>query len=128
MLAGQGQSLPTHCLYRWAHHRCLQRRESTYPGLARCPQVVYADLAGKDGLGLATTTDGQHGRWSQALLSGQNHRGGATMLYDLLIRGGRVIDPAQGIDGLFDVAVQEGRIAAVQASISSDSAKHVVDV
>ncbi len=34
---------------------------------------------------------------------------------DLLIRGGRVIDPANGIDGLRDVLVSGGRIAAVAA-------------
>ena len=33
--------------------------------------------------------------------------------YDLLLRGGRVIDPAQGLDGVLDVAVRGGRIAAV---------------
>ena len=30
------------------------------------------------------------------------------MQYDLLLRGGRVIDPVQNIDGLFDVAIQDG--------------------
>jgi dihydroorotase len=33
--------------------------------------------------------------------------------YDLILRGGRVIDPNQGLDGLLDVAVRNGRIAAV---------------
>ena len=37
--------------------------------------------------------------------------------YDLLLRGGRVIDPAQGLDGLFDVAVRDGRIAAVAKNL-----------
>ena len=32
----------------------------------------------------------------------------------LLIKGGRVIDPASGIDGLFDVYVIGGKIAAVK--------------
>lgn len=50
------------------------------------------------------------------------------MLYDLLLRGGRVIDPAQDIDGIHDVAVKDGRIAAVRASIALSSAKDVVDV
>ncbi len=31
--------------------------------------------------------------------------------YDLLIRGGHVIDPRNGIDGIRDVAVWGGRIA-----------------
>ena len=50
------------------------------------------------------------------------------MQYDLLLRGGRVIDPAQGIDGLMDVAIKYGRIAAVNANIVPSSAKEVVDV
>ena len=33
--------------------------------------------------------------------------------YDTVLRGGRVIDPAQGIDGIADVAVRGGRIAAI---------------
>ena len=30
--------------------------------------------------------------------------------FDLLLRGGRVIDPASGIDGLKDVAIRNGKI------------------
>jgi dihydroorotase len=48
--------------------------------------------------------------------------------FDVLLRGGRVICPASGTDGLMDVAVQAGRIAAVQPSILPTSAKEVVDV
>ena len=33
-----------------------------------------------------------------------------TAPYDVLLRGGRVIDPAQGLDGILDVAVRDGRI------------------
>src|ERR1700738_3857581 len=48
--------------------------------------------------------------------------------FDLLLRGGRVIDPASGVDGLKDVAIRNGKIAAVQPSILPTSAKEVVDV
>ncbi|HEY7140694.1 MAG TPA: amidohydrolase/deacetylase family metallohydrolase [Methylomirabilota bacterium] len=48
-------------------------------------------------------------------------------LYDLVLRGGRVIDPAQGLDGVLDVAVKDGRIAAVAATSNGD-AHDVVDV
>src|SRR5258707_13026558 len=48
--------------------------------------------------------------------------------FDLLLRGGRVIDPASGIDGPKDVAVRNGKVAAVQADILPTSAKEVVDV
>jgi len=48
--------------------------------------------------------------------------------FDLLLRGGRVIDPASGIDGIRDVAIRNGKIAAVQADILPTSAKDVTDV
>jgi len=48
--------------------------------------------------------------------------------YDLLLRGGHVICPASGIDGVMDVAVRDGRIAAVQANILPSAAKQVIDV
>jgi len=46
---------------------------------------------------------------------------------DFLIRGGRVIDPANGIDGLMDVGIAEGKIAQVQAQIAPENAKIVVE-
>jgi dihydroorotase len=48
--------------------------------------------------------------------------------YDLLLRGGRVIDPARSIDGRLDVAVRGDRIAAVAAGLSASTASTVVDV
>ncbi len=48
--------------------------------------------------------------------------------FDLLLRGGRVICPASGIDGIRDVAIRNGKIAAVQADVLPASAKEVVDV
>src|SRR6266436_6544081 len=42
--------------------------------------------------------------------------------YDLIIRGGRVIDPSVRLDAIRDVAISEGRIAAVQANIAGDAA------
>jgi dihydroorotase len=48
--------------------------------------------------------------------------------YDLLLRGGHVICPASGIDGIMDVAVRDGRIAAVQSNILPSAARQVMDV
>lgn len=48
--------------------------------------------------------------------------------FDQLLRGGRVICPASGIDGIRDVAIRNGRIAAVQADILPTSAREVIDV
>lgn len=48
--------------------------------------------------------------------------------YDLLLKGGRVIDPANHIDEVRDVAVSQGKIAAVEKNIPADQAGKVVDV
>src|SRR3954463_12725781 len=48
--------------------------------------------------------------------------------FDVLLRGGRVICPASGIDGVMDIAIKDRTIAAIQPSILPTSAKEVVDV
>jgi dihydroorotase len=48
--------------------------------------------------------------------------------YDLLLKGGHVIDPANGLDGKMDVAVSADRIAAVEKDIPANQAAKVVDV
>jgi dihydroorotase len=47
--------------------------------------------------------------------------------YDLVIRGGRVIDPANGVSALRDVAILDGRIARVAESIAADGARSAYD-
>ena len=42
--------------------------------------------------------------------------------YDLIVKGGRVIDPGTRLDAIRDVAVAGGRIAAISPSLSSDAA------
>ena len=51
-----------------------------------------------------------------------------TRKYDLLLKGGRVIDPANNIDGQFDVATSGGHIALVDKDISPALARTVADV
>ncbi|WP_138465969.1 amidohydrolase/deacetylase family metallohydrolase [Poseidonocella sp. HB161398] len=46
--------------------------------------------------------------------------------YDTVLKGGRVIDTATGRDGIFDVAVADGKIAAIGADIAADGAE-VID-
>jgi dihydroorotase len=48
--------------------------------------------------------------------------------YDVVLRGGRVIDPSQSLDATLDVGVTGGRIAAVAPALPSRSARDVVDV
>jgi dihydroorotase len=42
--------------------------------------------------------------------------------YDLIIKGGRVIDPSVRLDAVRDVAISGGRIAAVEPNIAADAA------
>jgi len=51
----------------------------------------------------------------------------AAASYDLLIKGGRVIDPSQKLNGPLDVAIANGKIAAVAANIPASRAKAVFD-
>ena len=46
--------------------------------------------------------------------------------FDLILRGGHVVDPAAGRDGLFDVGIRGGKIASVRKGLKG--AKRVIDV
>lgn len=41
---------------------------------------------------------------------------------DLILKGGRVVDPSQGLDGILDVGFAGGRVAAVGANLSAGTA------
>jgi dihydroorotase len=45
--------------------------------------------------------------------------------YDLMIKGGRVIDPSVRLDAIRDVAISGGRIAAVEAKITAEAAETI---
>jgi dihydroorotase len=47
--------------------------------------------------------------------------------YQMVIKGGHVIDPKNNIDELMDVAVQDGKIAKVAKNIDATGARQVVD-
>jgi dihydroorotase len=49
-------------------------------------------------------------------------------ILDVLLRGGRVIDPAANRDGVADIGIQGGRVVAVETSLPTDNAKTVIDV
>ena len=49
-------------------------------------------------------------------------------MYDLLLKGGNVIDPSQDLRGALDVAVEDGKIARVAANIAVTEARRVVDI
>src|SRR6266508_6650015 len=50
------------------------------------------------------------------------------MAYELILRGGRVIDPSQAIDESLDVAFSAGKVAALGPRLQSDAATDVRDV
>jgi|GEM_PF-2632389 len=48
--------------------------------------------------------------------------------YDLLLKGGTVVDPSQGLHSGADVAIKSGRVAAVAEGIPADQAARTIDV
>ena len=48
--------------------------------------------------------------------------------FDVLLRGGRVIDPASGRDGVADIGILGDRIAAIEPHIPVGTAREVLDV
>jgi dihydroorotase len=47
------------------------------------------------------------------------------MKHDFVLRGGRVLDPAQGVDGIMDVAFSNGRVAEIGPGIRGDETRDV---
>ena len=62
---------------------------------------------------------------SSAVVTGQSSAVGAT--YDLVIAGGRVIDPAQDLSAVRDVAILHGRVARIDEHIPRAQARQVFD-
>jgi len=63
------------------------------------------------------------GMGAAALLAHVSKARAAT--YDLLIKGGRVIDPSLGLNGIRDVAIAGGKIVAVEADITGDASQTI---
>ena len=49
-------------------------------------------------------------------------------MYDLLLKGGTVVDPSRELHGVHDIAVQDGKIASIAPGIPSEEASRVIDV
>ena len=49
-------------------------------------------------------------------------------MLDLLLRGGRVIDADNGINGKFDIGIYDGKVVSIEQSIDLKEARKVVDV
>ena len=50
------------------------------------------------------------------------------MSHTLILRGGRVIDPSQGLDGCMDVAFKDGKVAGIGGNLGGSGAEKVIDV
>jgi dihydroorotase len=50
------------------------------------------------------------------------------MAYDVVVKGGHVLDPGQGLDGKLDIAISGGKIAAIQPDIPASDAAKVVQI
>jgi hypothetical protein len=48
--------------------------------------------------------------------------------YDLLLKNGRVVDPINNVDGIADVAITEGKVAALEPTIDERRTRKAVDV
>ena len=99
-----------------------QKRSKLVEG--RCPDAP-AGRSADCGEAVAKSAEGERMRlviWlclAAAPLAAQAH-------YDLLLKGGHVIDPKNGIDAVRDVGIRDGRIAAMQENVPSSLATRTV--
>ena len=49
-------------------------------------------------------------------------------MYDLLLKGGSIVDAASGLDGVLDVAIENGKIARIAGGIAAGEAARVIEV
>ncbi len=83
---------------------------------------LLAGMGASLALGGAPRTPG-----SKPMKSSAQQDSAAGTRYDLLIRGGRVVDPSQDLDALRDVAITGGKIAKVESNIPSSQAREVIN-
>ena len=55
-------------------------------------------------------------------LSARNPPGDASLPYDLILKGGRVVDPSQNLDGVADVAFAGGKVARIGPNLDGAAA------
>lgn len=49
----------------------------------------------------------------------------AAIKYDLIVKGGRVLDPSRKLNAIRDVAIRDGRIGAVEANIAANATETI---
>ena len=65
---------------------------------------------------------------SEVSCSRSREREGGAVLYDIVIKGGHVLDPGQGLDGQLDIGISNGQIAAIEPELSAADAARVIEV
>lgn len=48
-------------------------------------------------------------------------------MFDLILKGGTVIDPSTGRNGLFDLAIENGDISSIAPNITGES-RRIIEV
>jgi dihydroorotase len=48
-------------------------------------------------------------------------------MYDLILKGGSLIDPSQGLSGIHDIAIEQGVIARIAPAIPDEEARRVIE-
>jgi dihydroorotase len=49
-------------------------------------------------------------------------------MYDLLVKGGKLVDPSTGLNGVHDIAIEQGKIARIESQLSPQEARRVIEV
>jgi len=48
-------------------------------------------------------------------------------MYDLLLKGGSLVDPSRGLSGVHDIAIEQGKIARIAPTIADEEARRVIE-
>jgi dihydroorotase len=64
---------------------------------------------------------------TSAALAAAPVRWASAATYDLVIKGGRVVDPSQGLNQQLDIAIISGRIADLRPAIAASDAGSIID-
>ena len=49
-------------------------------------------------------------------------------MYDLIVKGGTVVDPSQNLHGISNIAIENGKIAKIAADIPDEEAEKIQTV
>jgi dihydroorotase len=94
-------------------------------------QLVKTEVALDDGALHIDTRVYSYFRLARIPLSEPSRQVGSKevcRMYDLILKGGRIIDPSQSIDALLDIAFADGRVAALGPGLQAGTQTQIRDV